>query len=135
MAVHSQGTVLKLGANSIAELNSIGGLSLSADSVDVTTLTSTDGFREFIAGYKDAGEVSLSGNFKPNDTNGQAALLTNFIDGSTDEYTIVFPEDLGYEWSFDAFVTGYSTAASLDGQVTFEATLKVTGKPTLTVSA
>ena len=33
MAVHSQGTVLKLGANSIAELNSIGGLSLSAESV------------------------------------------------------------------------------------------------------
>lgn len=135
MAVHSQGTVLKLGANAIAELNSIGGLSLSADAVDVTSLTSTDGFREFISGFKDAGEVSLSGNFKPNDTNGQAALLTNLKDGSVDEYKIVFPEDMDYEWTFDAIVTGYSTAASLDGQVTFEATLKVTGVPTLTATA
>jgi predicted secreted protein len=131
MAVHSKGTVLKLGTNAIAELSSIGGLSLSADSIDVTTLGSANGYREFIQGFRDAGEVSLSGNFKPNDTNGQSALLTNLNDGSVDEYAIEFPTELGYKWTFDAIVTGFSTSASTDGVVTFEATLKVTGKPTL----
>lgn len=132
MAVHSKGTVLKLGTSAIAELSSIGGLSLSADSVDVTTLASTNGYREFIQGFRDAGEVSISGNFKPSDTSGQKALLDNLNDGSIDEYTIEFPTELGFKWTFSAFVTGFSTSASTDGVVTFESTLKVTGKPTLT---
>ena len=69
MAKKAQGTKLKIGANSIAELTSIGGLSLSADTIDVTTLDS-DGYREFIQGMKDGGEVSISGYFNPADTNG-----------------------------------------------------------------
>ena len=130
MAVKAQGTKLKQGTNEVAELTSIGGLSLSADTIEVTTLGSADGYREFIQGFRDAGEVSISGFFKPTDTNGQQLMLTNLNDGSIDAYSIEFT-NLSYKWTFNAIVTGFSTSAANDDAVTFEATLKVTGKPTL----
>ena len=133
MAAKAQGTKLKIGTSpqyEIGELTSIGGLSLSAETIDVTTLGSTDGYREFIQGFRDAGEVSISGFFKPGETNGQASLLVNLQDGSIDAYSIEFA-NLSYKWTFNAIVTAYSTSASNDDAVTFEATLKVTGKPTL----
>ena len=49
----------------MAGLTSINGLELSADTIDVTTLDSDGGYREFIGGFKDAGEVSLEGFLNP----------------------------------------------------------------------
>lgn len=132
MAKKALGTQLKLGSDAVAELTEIGGVDMSADTIDVTTLDSADGFREYLQGLKDAGEISMSGFFKPDDTNGQAALLTAFEDGTTDAYTIDFPSALNASWGFNGIVTGFSTGANLEDGVTFEATIKVTGKPTLT---
>lgn len=128
------GTKLKIGANSIATLTSIGGLELSADTIDVTTLDS-DGYREFIQGLKDAGEVAISGFFNPADTNGQKALYDNFDSGALTAFSIVFPSNMGAEWGFNAIVTGFSTGAEMEDAVTFEASLKVSGKPTLGLTA
>lgn len=130
MAGQARGTKLKIGTAEIGELTSIGGLNLSADTIDVTSLGSTDGYREYIQGFRDGGEVSLSGFFKPSESTGQATLLTNLNDGSSDAYTIEFTT-LSYKWTFNAIVTSLSTSASNDEAVTFEATLKVTGKPSL----
>lgn len=130
MAVKAQGTKLKIGTAEIGELTSIGGLNLSADTIEVTTLGSADGYREFIQGFRDAGEVSISGFFKPSETTGQATLLTNLNDGSLDAYSIEFT-NLAYKWTFNAIVTGLSTNAANDDAVTFDATLKLSGKPTL----
>lgn len=131
MAVKAQGTKLKIGTAEIGELTSIGGLNLSADTIDVTSLGSADGYREFIQGFRDAGEVSISGFFKPSETTGQATFLTNLNDGSVDAYSIEFT-NLSFKWNFNAIVTSLSTSASLEDAVTFDATLKVSGKPTLT---
>ena len=48
------GTTLSIGEvpTLVAGLTSIGGLELSADTIDVTTLDSEDGYREFIGGFK-----------------------------------------------------------------------------------
>ena len=48
----SIGTKIKIGANSIAELTSIGGLDLTADTIEKTVLDSPDGWREFIQGME-----------------------------------------------------------------------------------
>ena len=65
MATRSLGTVLKIGKDpsivKVGGLTEIGGIELSADTLDTTTLESDGGYREFIGGFKDAGEVSLSG--------------------------------------------------------------------------
>lgn len=128
------GTALKIGTSAVAGLTSIGGLELSADTIDVTTLDSVDGYRKYIGGLKDAGEVAISGFFNPTDTTGQQTLLTALESGAETEMSIVFPTTIGYTWSFNAIVTGFSTGAELEDAVTFESTLKVSGKPTLAAS-
>jgi hypothetical protein len=126
----SIGTKLKIGANSITELTSINGLDLTADTIDSTTLDS-DGFRTFIQGLKDAGEVSAGGYFNPGDTNGQKALLDAFNNGTLLNYTILFPAALGASWDFQGIVIGIKTGVELEDGISFEATIKVSGKPSL----
>jgi predicted secreted protein len=126
----AMGTKLKKGVTAIANLTSIGGLDLSADTVETTTLDSPDGYRTFRQGLKDAGEVSISGYFDPTE---HAGLLTDFESGAVTAYTIEFP--MGAKWSFNAIVTGYNTGAEMEDNVSFEATFKVSGKPTLTTGA
>lgn len=123
------GTKLQVNANSVAELTSIGGLELSADTIETTTLDNADGYRTFIQGLKDGGEASVGGYFNPGDTNGQVALYNAFNSGALLPYTILFP--FGAAWTFNGIVTAVSTSAELEDGVPFEATIKVSGKPTL----
>lgn len=132
MPEKSLGTKLKKGTTAIAELTSIDGLDLSADTIETTTLDSADGYRTFTQGLKDAGEVSISGYFDPT---AHESLLTDFEDGGENAYTITFPPGIGYEWGFNGIVTGFTTGAELEDNISFEATLKVSGKPTLTATA
>lgn len=129
MAAASIGTKLLIGANSVAELTSIGGLDLSADTIETTTLDS-DGWRTFAQGLKDGGEVSISGYFNPGDTNGQLAVKDGLDNGTLLPLVIIFPS-LGAQWNFNGIVTGLSTSAELEDNISFEATIKVSGKPSL----
>lgn len=130
MAHVAVGTVLKKGTQTVGELTSIGGLNLTADTIDSTTLSSTGGYREFNGGFKDGGEVSLSGYF---DATEHAGLYAEFESGARTAYTIEFPPSLGAKWEFEAVVTAFSTGAELEDNISFEATLKVSGKPNLVV--
>ena len=128
------GTKLKIGANSITELTEIGGLELKADTLESTTLDS-GGWREFIQGLKDGGEVSAKGYFNPADTNGQKAMYDAFSSGAKNAFVILFPAALGAEWDFDGIVTGITTGAAIEDGIPFEATIKVTGQPSLGITA
>lgn len=138
MAERALGTKLQIGSASpvmVAGLTSIGGLELSADTIDVTTLDSDGGYREFIAGFKDAGEVSLEGYFDPGEGNGQKELYDLFQSGAVEDFTIAFPDSTKAKWQFKGVVTGFSTSADLEDPLAFSATIKVSGQPTLTVTA
>lgn len=129
------GTKLLIGEESplvVARLSSIGGLELSADTIDTTTLESDGGYREFIAGFKDAGEVSLEGYFVPTEGKGQKELYDRFESGEEDDYVIQFPRNVA-KWEFKGIVVGFSTSADLEDPLSFSASIKVSGKPTLTV--
>jgi predicted secreted protein len=130
----AMGTKLKIGANSITELTSIGGLELSADTIESTNLDS-NGWRTFIQGLKDGGEVSFSGYFNPADTNGQKAVYEVFKSGVLTDFAILFPSAMGAEWDFQAIVTGFTTGAELEDGISFEGTLKVSGQPSLGLTA
>lgn len=130
MAINAMGTKLLKGTEAIANLNSIAGLELTAETIDVTALDTKGGYKTFIAGSKDAGEVSIAGFF---DGVKHADIITDFESGEVTEYTIEFPDVLmtsGSKWTFDAVVTGVTTGAEIDNAVSFEATLKVSGQPT-----
>lgn len=133
--VRSVGTTFKMGPSTattkIGGLTSIGGVEISTDTIDVTTLDSDGGYREFIGGFKDAGEVSLEGYLDDEDE-GQAAAYTALESGAIQKCEIAFPN--GSKWSFDGIVTGFSTGASLEDTVSFGTTVKVSGKPTFTIS-
>jgi len=128
------GTTLKKGAVAIAELTNIGGPSLSAATIDATSHDSADGYREFLQGLRDGGEIGIEGNFIPGNA-GQVALVTDFNDGSLDEYTITLPVAMATTWTCNAIVTAFECREPYDAQASFTATLKVSGKPTLGVTA
>ena len=125
------GTTLEKGAAAIAELTSISGPTMTADTIDVSSHDSADQFREFVACMKDSGEITLAGNMDTTDA-GQVALYTDLCDGSLDAYTITFPDAGATTWTFNALVTALSTDAPYDGKISFSATMKISGKATLT---
>lgn len=121
------GTSIKKSAGvNIASLTSIAGLELSADTIETTSLDAVGGYRTFVSGMKDAGEVSIEGFF---DGVAHAGILTDFEAGTSASYIITFPN--AKTWTFTAVVTGFSTGAEMEDLVSFEATFKVSGKPTL----
>lgn len=131
MPIVAMGTKLRKGATAIASLTSIDGVGVSSDSIETTALDNESGYRTFVTSLKDAGEVSLSGHF---DFTAHNPLLADFEDGSVDTYTIEFPDvgtTTGTTWTFSAVVTGFSTSVELEDLISFEATLKVSGRPTL----
>ncbi len=137
-AARALGTKLKIGATTpvaVAGLTSIGGLELSADTIDTTTLDSDGGYRTFIAGFKDAGEVSLEGYLTMDTGKGQKELHDLFETGKVEAFIIEFPPETNAQWGFNGVVTGFSTSADLEDPLAFSATIKVSGKPTLTVGS
>lgn len=133
-ATRALGTKLLKGEQAIGGLTSIGGIEITADEIDVTTLDSDGGYREYIGGFKDAGEVSIEGYFD-SENEGQLAMQTSLDDGLAEDYKITFPTTPQAEWNFKAVVTGFKVGdVDVDGNITFGATLRVSGKPTLTIT-
>ena len=134
-ATRALGTQLKKDNQVIGGLTSIGGIEITADTMDVTSLESDGGYREFIGAFKDGGEVSIEGYFRPEDA-GQLALQESLDEGQPEDYTIEFPTTPKATWTFEGIVTGYKVGdAEVDGTIAFGATIKVSGKPVLTIAA
>jgi len=113
----------------IAEINSITGPSMSRSSIDVTSLDSTGGYRQFISGFRDAGEVVLSMNFT-RDTYEQMRL--DFADDDSHNYQIVLPDTGATTLDFAAFVMNLPLSIPFDDKITVDVTLKITGPVDLT---
>jgi predicted secreted protein len=136
LAQRALGTLMKIGANSIAEVTSITPPEMTAESIDTTHLASVGGYRESIPGFKEAGEVGIVGFFNPSDTLGQMALYNAFQTGTIDSYTILFPSSFGASWTFTGGVIGFkTTGVEVDGAIGFEATIKISGAPSLGTTA
>lgn len=114
----------------IGKINSLSGPGIARDAVEVTHMQSPNGYREFIPGLKDGGEVTAEINFLPADA-GLTTLLAQLDDSQLSACKITLPTTPAYEWSFDAIVTGLPVEIPMDDKMTMEVTLKVSGKPTL----
>ena len=53
----SVGTKFTIGGKTVGGLTSIGGVEVSSETSDVTSLDNADGYKEFLGGFKDGGEV------------------------------------------------------------------------------
>jgi predicted secreted protein len=122
--VRALGTKFTFNSVDIPNLTSIGEVSVSADELDATTLDSASGYREFLAGFKDSGEVTITGYH--DGSAAQAGLRTAFGAGNTYATKITFPDNK--EVTFNSFVKGYSIgSADVDGIVGFSATFRISG--------
>ena len=104
-------------------------LSFNQESVDVTSLESTGGWRELIggAGVKSAA-ISGSGVFKDAATDERARQI--FFDGETPEFQVIIPDFGIVEGAF--LITSIEYAGSHNGEATYEIALASAGPLTFT---
>lgn len=132
MATGAQGTVFRFNNTVVGRLSSVGEIAPSAEEIDVTALDSAGGYREFLQGYRDSGEVELTGFHEKSDA-GQTALRAAFNSGEAGSAQVEFPD--GTVVSFRAFVKSCTLgAAEVDGAVGFGAVLRITGAVSVEVA-
>jgi len=121
----------------VAELTNISGPTMSAEEIDVSSFDSDGGYREFVAGFLDAGEISIEGNLIVAAASTVNSLAAAFNDGVVRNFHVVFPttgtgpasdgSDGFLRWIFNGTVTGVETAAPYDDKAGFSATIRITG--------
>lgn len=125
------GTRLKRGAVYVARLTNIEPPEVSRDDIDVTDHDSPDGFREFVPGLRDGGEMAIEGNLIAGNTSQQGLLSAIEVD-TPETWVIEFPTTPMTTITFTGYVKSFQVgAAELDGALKFSASFKVTGKPVL----
>ena len=109
----------------IGSLTSVGEISPDSEELDATCLDSSGGYREFLQGFKDSGELTLSGYLDPAKT-GQAQMMTLYGTGTLGYFWVTFPDQATV--AFNAYVKSFTVgAADVDGIVGFGTTLRVSG--------
>ena len=106
----------------IAEINDITGPNMSRDTIDTTSLDTTGGYRTFIGGFRDVGEIQLEMNFT---LDGYDDLKLDFEDDDPRDYQIVFPDTGATTFGFSALVTSLGMKLSTADKITASVTLKI----------
>lgn len=104
-------------------------ISFNAESVDVTSLESTGGWRELLAGagVKTAA-ISGSGVFKDASTDERARQI--FFDAETPDFQVIIPDFGTVQGPFQ--ITSIDYAGSHNGEATYEVSLASAGALTFT---
>lgn len=116
----------------IGSLTSIGEINIESSEIDVTTLDSPDGAKEYLSGDLDAGECAISGYIKKEaDEQTIVKMLSLLKSGSVEDWSIDFPS--GAKWELKAFVKNFGTTEETpDGLIGFNGTLRISGLPVYT---
>lgn len=124
--------VLKKGSTTIGYLTKIGNVELSVEELDATTLA--DLYKKSEPGLIEPGEIPIEGWFDSSDA-GQTALFAS-LGSDAEAYTIEFPNSAG-SWSFNAWLKTIKRVgdAEVNGKIAMSGTLKISGQPTLALSA
>lgn len=128
--IKSFGGTFKVATKTVGGLTDVNIGGVDVNMIDVTDQASTDGWKEFVGGLKDGGQVELTGNFKSVD-DGQSELRGN--PGETAAWELTFSN--GAKASGNAVIGGYNVTNPLDNKVGFTCSLKITGKTTYTAGA
>lgn len=110
---------------SLAEVNSITGPSMTRAFLDVTSLDSTGGYREFITGFRDAGTISLKMNFT---TASYAFMKEDFQKVAANAYKIILSDPGLSSLEFEGLVTELPLSIPTDDKITADVTIKITGE-------
>lgn len=109
---------------SIAEVNSITGPGMTRETIDVTSLDSTGGYREFIASFRDAGTVQLNMNFSRTTYD---LMKADFESNELQLYEIVLPDAETTSFEFNGFVTECPLNIPTDDKISSDVVIKISG--------
>ena len=128
---HGHGTTLA-GATSgtIGNIISASIAGRTRDMIDISTMDSTDKFREFIAGMADEGELTVEVNYDGSDAGVANSLNTAFQAATNEAWTITLPDTSTFVCN--GIISNLGVAAPVDDKITQSITIKLTGKGTFT---
>lgn len=124
-AVAGVGAVFTRDSVAIAEIRNITGPGMTRDFIDVTNLDSTGGYREFIGGFRDGGELTFTMNFT---IDGYGALLVDYESDTAQSYELILPDSGATVFSFSGYVTNLPLNITPDDAMTCDVTIKITGE-------
>ena len=111
-----------------AEINSITGPSMSRDTIDVTSLDSSGGYREFITGFRNPGTVTLAMNFTRTT---YEQMLDDFESSTAQNYQIDLPDVENTSLDFEGLVTELPLTIPADDKITADVTIQISGEVSL----
>ena len=109
----------------IAEITSISGPGMSRETIEVTALDTTGGYREFIGGLREGGDVTLSMNFSRAT---YEAMKDDFEDDDNQSYAIVLPDDDRTTLEFEGLVMEVPLGIETGDKISADVTIKVSGQ-------
>ena len=115
----------------LAEVNSITGPSFSKTQIDVTSMDTTGGYREFISGLKDAGEITLAMNFTRESYDRAIEIFNEVGDEGVEDFSLTLNDNPTLAnrscfW-FKASVVGAPVSIPIEDKITMTVTLRVSG--------
>jgi len=110
---------------SIAEISAIDGPTKTRETIEVTALDSTGGYREYIPSLREGGTLSLTMNYSPTT---YRTMNSDFEDNTTQNYLISIPDTENTHMEFAGLVTEIPFSASVGDKITANSTIKITGK-------
>lgn len=114
--------------DAIAEITSIKGPGMKRETIEVTSLDSTGGWKEFIAGFREAGTLSLSMNFRRGNLD---LFMEDFESDVEQNYEIVIPDADTTTIEFTGLVTELPLSISAKDAITNDITIQITGQPVI----
>jgi len=99
---------------------------IQTEEIDATDADSTGGFREFIAGYAEASEGSITMHNAPRDAK-LMELRTASENGTVEDFRVKLD---GEHQTFQALVKGFSEPFTVGEKLVVTMTIKITGQPT-----
>jgi hypothetical protein len=131
--VSSQGATLGYSGRILANVRVLSGTNQTASEIDVTDLGSSGAFKEFLAGFKDPGEVTIECHYdSTTSTHKEAVGGMKHLFNSGAEETFTYTLGDASAITFDAYVSGVDGPTSgVDEAHVITYTLRVTSVVTM----
>lgn len=101
---------------------------ISIDDIETSHMQSTDQYKTFMPGWKDAGEATATVQY---DETQHAALMARI--GVSGGFRVTLQD--GSTITFDGYIKGVAVTVEREGKVLTELTIKASGKPTFAAAA
>lgn len=124
----TQTTATPMEYDYVKEVTSLNGPTQTKETIDTSSMDTVDGYRTFIAGFKDGGEISGEANFTSESFQAMQALFTSTGLGY---FIIELPNEEETHITFTGIVTANQMAAAVGEKTSASFTIKLSGGITI----